>query len=61
MINTLIEYELHFVYLENGKRGTCVIEARELMDAIYDFYQSHGLKYKITSWSLKGRDNKYVK
>lgn len=53
MINTLIEYELHFVYLENGKRGTCVIESMELMDAIYDFYQSHGLKYKITSWSLK--------
>lgn len=53
MINTLIEYELHYIKVTDGTRGKCVIEARELMEAIYAFYQSHGLKYKITSWSLK--------
>ena len=53
MINTLIEYELHYIKITDGTRGTCVIESMELIDAIYEFYQSHGLKYKITSWTLK--------
>ena len=55
MRKELQEYELVYIF-DKTQEGKCIVKAENLSTAIYEFYCSHGFRYKVTNWSVPGCD-----
>lgn len=53
-------YILRYKYKDfDGKIeiGQCEVKASTMFHAIYEFYCSHGLKYEVTGWGIKKKED----